>query len=210
LFAETDPSIEDVWNAPHVDVHVAFTRLLRSAVSLGHGGWLAFLPDVARAPVRMTHPLEVIDLGAALLNAWGAECAVWAAYRRDVESVLRAAEAKRVSVQHWLRLLKTAAHFTAADGCVVFDKTLRLYGFGGVIKVEKQNGGQARRCVDLHHDRETSREDVLRGHGTRHSSAFDLCEAVAGAVVFVISQDGDLRLFASDESTVYCAAGLHP
>ncbi len=46
-------------------------------------------------------------------------------------------------------------------------------------------------------------ESDLKRFGTRHLSAFQLCRAVPDCIVFVVSQDGHLRVFASDAEHVY-------
>jgi hypothetical protein len=57
---------------------------------------------------------------------------------------------------------------------------------------------------------EVSEAELLRPFGQRHKSAYSLCKQVPNSLAFVLSQDGDLRLFSSDESTVYLDDLLHP
>jgi hypothetical protein len=53
-------------------------------------------------------------------------------------------------------------------------------------------------------------EQLLPRFGHRHRSAFLLCKAVPNAIAFVISQDGDLPVFSSDDRHVYCDENLSP
>ena len=55
-----------------------------------------------------------------------------------------------------------------------------------------------------------SEEQLLARFGHRHRSAFLLCKAVPDALAFVISQDGDLLVFSSDDRHVYCDENLSP
>ncbi len=64
--------------------------------------------------------------------------------------------------------------------------------------------------MDLQTQREVPRDELLKPFGERHKSAFYLCQQVPGSIAFVISQDGDLRIFASDEKRVYFADHVHP
>ena len=44
--------------------------------------------------------------------------------------------------------------------------------------------------------------------GTRHQSAARLCQIFPGVMVFTLSQDGDLKLFTSDEHFAYAYGPL--
>jgi DNA integrity scanning protein DisA with diadenylate cyclase activity len=82
-----------------------------------------------------------------------------------------------------------------------------VLGFGGVIGLGEFDA----KVVDsprklknvktgaIHDDSEIA----SLGLGTRHRSAFRLCKAHANSLVFVVSQDGDLRVFFSDDEFVY-------
>jgi DNA integrity scanning protein DisA with diadenylate cyclase activity len=53
-------------------------------------------------------------------------------------------------------------------------------------------------------------DQLLARFGHRHRSAFLLCKAIPNAIAFVISQDGDLPVFSSDDRHVYCDENLSP
>ena len=81
------------------------------------------------------------------------------------------------------------------DGCVVLDRRLRLYGFGGEIRVADEEI-EGWRCTTAHPETLAEGEPVdMESFGTRHRSASRLCAAIPGTTVFVVSQDGDLRVF---------------
>jgi len=75
--------------------------------------------------------------------------------------------------QKFFRIAKMVADLANVDGCVVLDRRLRVCGFGGKINVDTK---------------------PMKESGTRHASASAWCEEVGG-IAFVVSQDGDLRVF---------------
>jgi hypothetical protein len=73
-----------------------------------------------------------------------------------------------------------------------------LRSFGGEIRVNEHDiSNLGKTLVDGISDTEIPESQVMN-YGTRHRSAIRLCQAVERAIVFVISQDGDLRVFHSD------------
>ena len=105
-------------------------------------------------------------------------------------------------------LYNSIGRLSSADGCVVFDRRLVLHGFGGSIDTDL-TGVELGVCFDLATKKDVSAEELLKSFGERHKSAFALCRKVPNAIVFVISQDGDLRVFASDtEGRVFFASNL--
>ena len=50
----------------------------------------------------------------------------------------------------------------------------------------------------------------LTGFGMRHRSAYRFCQRVPGAMAFVISQDGDLRVFCNVKGRVELFDGPTP
>jgi hypothetical protein len=116
-------------------------------------------------------------------------------------------EKLRDTTSRWLRdrytLLATVAslaRLSAVDGCTVFDADLQLLGFGGRIAVagnsEKKDLFDARENRPLH-------TDVMLRLGTRHASAYRLCQAHDGISCYVVSQDGQVTAMWSDPETVH-------
>jgi hypothetical protein len=91
---------------------------------------------------------------------------------------------------------RAVAKLSTVDGCLVFDRGLRLLGFKGEVLVKEDP-----ECVELNldvglKDQDPNPKDFdINQYGTRHRSAARFCGKVPGAVVFVVSQDGDIRLF---------------
>jgi DNA integrity scanning protein DisA with diadenylate cyclase activity len=85
---------------------------------------------------------------------------------------------------------------------------MTVHGFGGTI--ETGATASARTYADSRTNAPLAEGQLLARFGHRHRSAFLLCKAVPNALAFVISQDGDLPVFSSDERHVYCDENLSP
>ena len=92
------------------------------------------------------------------------------------------------------RRLNDAADFiinlSAVDGAVVVTDTFRVIGFGAEIILD---ASPAAVSVFADDRRAPTGEISIDAFGTRHRSAFRLCSAQKDVVVFVVSQDGDVR-----------------
>ena len=87
------------------------------------------------------------------------------------------------------------AHLVAGlshvDGTVLMTDCLEILGFGAEIAGELPEVERVARAHDLEGaEREWVRTDRV---GTRHRSAYRLCQAVHDTLAFVVSQDGGLR-----------------
>lgn len=84
------------------------------------------------------------------------------------------------------------------DGCVVLDAEMGVRLFGAKI----QETNTLLPLVDWY-DKTKSLDSELARLGTRHLSACRFCQSHRHAMAFVVSQDGDLRVFFSDETYTY-------
>jgi hypothetical protein len=83
------------------------------------------------------------------------------------------------------------ADLTRVDGSVIMTDRLEVVGFGVEIVGELPEVLRVARAHDLDGaEREWVRTDRV---GTRHRSAYRLCQAVHDALALVVSQDGGLR-----------------
>lgn len=103
--------------------------------------------------------------------------------------------------EHLLRLARMHGQLSATDGAVVFDCGLRLLGFGAKI-----TGTNLTLPIQNVITGQLADEEAFGG--MRHRSAAELVRSTAGAIAFVISQDGDLSAFYSDESSAYWLPNL--
>ena len=94
------------------------------------------------------------------------------------------------------------AALAAIDGAVVMTKRFELLGFGAEISGELPAVKTVFRALDLEGGRVA--EESTDAVGTRHRSAYRLCNALPEAVAVAISQDGGARfVMRKDDSVVY-------
>ena len=184
LTQEDDPAIvfDAVWSF-----------VLASTIAANHGGAFAILPGEPGPEVRIKYPARDLDLARAVTTFWGS--CFEPQQERDATELEHKSAMWDVTKRRMFSSARALAELANVDGCVVLDRRLRLYGFGGEIRVgEEPVRGWT--CTEAHADtlEPINAIDVERW-GTRHRSAFRLCCVRPGTLVFVISQDGDLRVF---------------
>lgn len=172
-------AVQDVW-----------MYVLKAAVALGHGGTFAILPTEAteaasippeiRSGIRFAYPTNAPDLlgrlSAYVQSRWGAGALTRLTTLRSLTDAAFA-----------------AARLSATDGFVILNRFLRVLGFGAKIGWDDPIPETCPEVDDLLEP--TGDTYDLVHAGTRHSAACRLAQAVPGALVFVISQDAELRLF---------------
>jgi hypothetical protein len=203
------------WNTPPVtvpgaDVRALWSHVLRQAAQLRHGGAFVVVPDPRQAPIALKYPTAPLALGGELAKLWLA-----LARAHDLLGSKFAAEALEQNRVWRHQLWSTAAsvgHLSAFDGCVLLDRRMTVHGFGGTIETGAASCDKTSPLTyaDSRTNAPLVEDQLLRRFGHRHRSAFLLCKAVPNAIAFVISQDGDLPVFSSDDRHVYCDENLSP
>ena len=86
----------------------------------------------------------------------------------------------------------------------MLNRRLQLCGFGGEITVTDEVARNApRKFTDYKTGEEWDYDGFLRGiGGTRHKSAARLCKTHDGILNFVVSQDGQFKVFSSADGSV--------
>lgn len=174
-------------------------RLLRQARDLRHGGCFVILDDPAGAPIWHTFRAHDCDLGSMLaftMRTIRGDVAVGSgttAPATDFGTLMLVRE-------RLLSAVDTIAHLSAADGCVVFNRRLQLHSFASMIELSESDHD----TVPCFQGDTATRLDParLRSLGARRRSAALLCQACPGAMAFVISQDGELRILVRCEDGV--------
>jgi hypothetical protein len=202
---------------PGADVRALWSHVLREAVRLRHGGAFVVVPDPAQAPIALKYPTAPLALGGELAKLW---LALARAYHfLGSNHLADALEQTRIQRHQLWSAAASVGHLSALDGCVVLDRRMTVHGFGGTIETAAANAGQGngagsptmlRMYVDSRTHAPLAEEHLLSRFGHRHRSAFLLCKAVPNAIAFVVSQDGELPVFSSDDRHVYCDENLSP
>ena len=199
---------------PWAEVHPTFgavlaghvlRRVLSSVRSAQHGGTLVMVP-AQRVPelladgryLRMKYGFtneearrRILTLMVSIINdlaregSAGSAAIGWDAYEASRARQLVKMDEALFEVAHLV------ADLTQVDGTVVMTDCLEILGFGVEITGELPEVPRVARAHDLEgRTREWERTDRV---GTRHRSAYRLCQAVRDALAFVVSRDGGLR-----------------
>jgi hypothetical protein len=109
----------------------------------------------------------------------------WSAYEARRSQQLSELDEALFEVAHLV------ADLTRVDGTVIMTDCLEMLGFGVEIAGKLPEVRRVARAHDLEGtERQWVRTDRV---GTRHRSAYRLCQAVRDALALVVSQDGGLR-----------------
>jgi hypothetical protein len=118
-------------------------------------------------------------------NEGGGKAVEWSTYEASRSKQLSQMDEALFEVAHLV------ADLTRVDGTVIMTDCLEVLGFGVEIAGELPEVLRVARAHDLEGaEREWVRTDRV---GTRHRSAYRLCQAVPDALALVVSQDGGLR-----------------
>jgi hypothetical protein len=189
--------------------HKAWSRVLASAMERRHGGTFVVLPESGRPAahdIRCTYDTN-IGLGQDIEDFW--DTCIEHSLTKDSDARERADHDwnwKRAAV---FAKADIVSGLSSVDGCVVLDRNLRVSGFGGEILVDRVRVDQEPRTLMNLKTGEPMSEAELDRLGTRHRSAYRLAKAHPGVIAFVVSQDGDLRIFASTNEDVFGFDRLH-
>jgi hypothetical protein len=190
-------------------IHRIWSRDLAAAIDRLHGGAFAILPSEGSLEgfhIRCKYPVEM-HLGDDIPEFW--KSGVHYAKARDDgqrEAATHAWSWRRATLFTKAEIL---AGLSSVDGCVVLDRNLQVLGFGGEIRVDDRKVQAATRALRNFRTDQLTPEAELEQYGTRHRSAYRLAKVHPGTMVFVISQDGDLRIFCSNEKDVFGFDHLH-
>jgi DisA bacterial checkpoint controller nucleotide-binding len=109
----------------------------------------------------------------------------WDDYEASSDATLSLLDEAVFEVAHLI------AGLTAVDGAVVMTQRFEMLGFGGEISGDLPPVETVERALDV--EAEATIEESTDGVGTRHRSAYRLCNALGTVIAVVISQDGNVR-----------------
>lgn len=92
------------------------------------------------------------------------------------------------------------AALSTVDGAVVLTKRFELLGFAAEIHSDLTSLNTVARATDL--EGNNFKIESVNGVGTRHRSAYALCQDLKDSLVIVISQDGGVRFVAWKDNKV--------
>ncbi len=201
-------------------------QLIRRTIAIiraaHHGGTLLIVPPECAT--------SMVDERFVKLKYPFADAPARARFRQLLLPLLRhvaalAAPEETPGPSHYLSALSTAlrtdddamfelaqfiASLAAVDGAVVLSKRFEIMGFGGEIAGDLASVPVVRRSLDLEGTR--YEEEVVDRVGTRHRSAYRLCNRFRTALAVIVSQDGSVRFVTWHDGAVtywdHAALGL--
>lgn len=114
-----------------------------------------------------------------------AEAVGWTEYRHSTGAEIAGLDEALFEVAHLI------AGFAAVDGAVLMTHTFELLGFGAEIAGNLPDVPVVMRAHDL--EGTVRVPESTERVGTRHRSAYRLCQAMPEAVAIIVSQDGGVR-----------------
>lgn len=185
-----------------------WASILNAAITGHHGGTFIVLPDDVIHQHRSLKKRYPIDggFGTELDLGWLAvqflyscfvtapdlaskeplnDAGLWSAFKEELNVGIRAASA-----------------LSQVDGCVVLDRSLRVIRFGAKL------GGESKMPLVDYYDHTVDLEAEMKRLGTRNNSACRFCRNIPGTVALVVSQDGELRMYRSEEAMAFAFEGL--
>jgi hypothetical protein len=190
------------------------SRMVRVPIESGHGGAFIIVPsdscDTQAFDIELNYCVQDSDLGASIIEFWSA-CAASqreSAYREYPSELASWSSSRAKLISH----SEAIGNLSFTDGCVVLNEQLRVCGFGGEIRVKDDDANrEPRPFKDWDSGEETDYDVFIREiGGTRHKSAARLCRRHGGILAFVVSQDGVLKVFSSDEKGVHGFGPVDP
>lgn len=216
-------------NVPGVDPEVTRLigqQLIRRAIAIvrgrHHGGTLLVVPPECAT--------SLVDDHYVMLKYPFGHHAARGRYRQLLLPMLRevaslAERGETAGVEHYKKALEgplrelddamfelaqLIASLAQVDGAVVLNKRFEILGFGGEITGDLEPVTSVRRSLDLEGTR--YEDEIVDRVGTRHRSAYRLCNRFHGALAVIVSQDGNVRFVSWHEGGVtywdHAALGL--
>jgi hypothetical protein len=186
-------------------MHFAWNEVIHLASEMRRGGCLIVLPKVgldaakveAEYAIQLKYPTNGVGLGRAVADF--VKSCLASAGIADKDQFKETA-GRWLQARHMLlSIVESVARLTAVDGCTVFDEDLQLIGFGGKIH---SFGPESKNLLDARANKFLSKE-VMEKTGTRHHSAYRLCQAHEGVSCYIVSQDGQVTAMWGLKDTVH-------
>ena len=154
-----------------------------------HGAAIIITSAPQSQDISIKYPLENADFGQRLVSHFDSSFQTELSIDREMYFRWRQSEHDLLAT---INLISGASKI---DGCVILDSSLKVLGFGCKLGASQNLDGEVEFIDPLTSSPSPNLESEINRFGTRHSSAFRFCCAHDETIAFVVSQDGDLRIF---------------
>ena len=193
-------------------------RLIATVQSAGHGGTLLLVPPSRAAEILKANTHIRFKYGFADEEPRGRFRTLMIRIMNtlaDIGGEKSVSDPPVVSWQHYaemhdrrlsnldeaiFEMAHLIASLAAVDGAVVLTMRMELLGFGAEIGGSLLDVPHVARALDV--ESEDFEIEPTSDVGTRHRSAFRVCNSVPEAIAIVISQDGEVRFVACKDDRV--------
>lgn len=203
-FKDWDSFVEEIWTQ-------TISRLLIKIQNYQHGGALLITDEVAELDIKYKLNYERLNLAMANYAKETINCYVTETKIEERLHTGKQVITKKLYVDETISAyaklevaneIKGSVSFLASqscvDGVVLFGQNMVAKGFGTVIKSKKMP-----KTIYVSPTATGTVKSLLatdpKHFGTRHRSMISYCWSYPGSVGFVISQDGDIRVFSKIE-----------
>lgn len=182
-------------------------RIISAARNFGHGGTLVivpprYAPDILTGRyIELKHKFaddqsrrryrklitSIMDTLAEIYGQGNQDRGPvgWEEYRKSGDGRLSELDEAIFEMSHLI------AGLMAVDGAAVMTQRYEVLGFGGEISGNLEDVASVANALDVEANNIT--KESIEGYGTRHRSAFRLCNELHDVLAIVISQDSDTR-----------------
>jgi hypothetical protein len=184
-----------------------FNDIVAAVVQLGHGGMLLFAEEQKKSYFSSYREVDLLLLQDLLIRYWETvqklrtEAGDMANLMNESnEGKYRNSLRLAQSVERLETCVRTVAQLTGMDGAVALNYECKIVAFNAIVAKGTEEPGSFR-FVD-ERGVYVSYGDMVRNRGSRHQAALAFVMRVPNSFAFVISQDGSVSAFRSNDKKV--------
>jgi len=190
------------------DVEVILQMILRPILDLGHGGAVVVIPNQSESSFSnaLESPNGVMNLSLFERAAEHPGACIACHNQDDLTDAFSSQSINR-SLQTRGRLAiasGTIGELASVDGCVVLNRDLSVVSFGAKINTTREQAERSE--IQFRNARTEAVLDLAaleKEGGTRLRTALWLCKTFPNVIVFVVSQDQNLKVLWSENTTAF-------
>jgi len=189
---------------------LALCRIIQKMVDAKHGGAVVIVEQATTNLANKYSPNTDI-LREVIEETIRAEDVI---VDQKVPMTIKDGERVHNSSLKFARVLDSIAALTTVDGATVLDRNMNVLGFGTEITNTNNSSDDVIECLALvlgvGHGTIVVGKKKASDFGMRHRSAYGFCKENPSAIAIVVSQDGGIRLFCTENKKVVLYQNVIP